>query len=377
MDNQQLLKIAIACPGVGLVQRGFERYFTDLFHLLADDYDITLFKGGGEVTDKEKVLPFIYRNGAVAKLFPIHQLFGRTAMHTECLTFALALLWQIKQHHYTLVHCIDPPLARILFKLRQLFGMDFKLLYTEGCAMPPQDYPPADHIHQVAEQTLQEALAFGIPDYEMTLVPCGIDANRFSSVHSKVELRQQYGIEPNTFVILSVAALNRKHKRMDHLIEEVAQLQGNFLLWLDSSMDQGDADLMDLAKTKLGDKCRLTHVASSQVGELYKLADVLVHAATAESFGLAIVEASASGLPVLIHDAPHFKWLIPNDASHVDMTVTGALAARLKALMINPGKLEAMRCQAHTRKRFDWPQLKAMYKALYENMQAIGLRKAA
>lgn len=377
MDTQQQLKIAIACPGIGLVQRGFERYFADLFSLMADEYAMTLFKGGGKTRHNEKILPFVYRNGLVAKIFPVHKLFGRNAMHTECLTFAMALLWQIRKNNYDIVHCIDPPLARVLYKLRHLFGMRFKLLYTEGCAMPPQHYPPADHIHQVALQTAQDAVAFGVPERHMALVPCGINPEKFACSKSKAELRQAYGIAADTFVILSVAALNRGHKRMHHLIGEAASLQGNFLLWLDSSLDQGEPDLIALAKSSLGDRCRLTHVPSDKVGELYALADVFVHTATAESFGLAIVEAAASGLPVITHDSGHFRWLLQNTACHVDMTVDGALCSKLAGLMAHPEAMQAMRCPVQVRQRFDWRNLKAAYRSLYEGVAGIEIGKMA
>lgn len=376
MNGQHRLKIAIACPGIGLVQRGFERYFADLFLLMAGEYEMTLFKGGGVSTRNEKVLPFVYRNGLLAKFLPVHKIFGRTPIHTECLSFALALLLAIRREKYDIVHCIDPPLARVLYKLRNFFGIKFKLLYTEGCAMPPQDYPPADHLHQVARETLEEALNSGIPMDYMTLIPCGIHCGRFDCSESKEELRRALGIAPEVFVILSVAALNRSHKRIHHLIEEVSFLPGNFLLWLDSSLDQGEPDLIDLAKSKLAEQCRITHIPSEKVGELYRLADLMVHTATKESFGLAIVEAASTGLPVITHDSPHFQWLLPEQALHVDMTRTGALTDRLAFLMDHPEELNKMRCQAQVRHRFDWKYLKSQYCSLYDRAAGLSFQNS-
>src|SRR5205814_1267296 len=89
---QRPLKIAIACPGIGLVQRGFERLFADQFQLVRDDFDVTLFKGAGPCSRNEKVLPFVSRTGKLVKIFPVHKLFGRTPYHSECMTLALAML---------------------------------------------------------------------------------------------------------------------------------------------------------------------------------------------------------------------------------------------------------------------------------------------
>ncbi len=373
------LRIAIACPGIGLVQRGFERYFLDIFRLVRGDTDITLFKGGGEERPDERVLTFIRRGGTLVKLLPVHRLVRRTPLHTECLTFALALLPHLRNGAFDIVHTIDPPLTRVLFHLRARLGLRFRLLYTEGCAMPPGDYPPADHTQQVAKVTFDEAVAWGHKAEDMTLLPCGFDPARLAVTQDRETLRAKHGIRPDTRVILSIAALNRGHKRTDHLIEEVAQLDGDVLLWMDGSLDHGDPDLVAYAHARLGPRVRITHVPSHQVGELYHLADVMPHAATHESFGLALVEAASCSLPVIAHDSPHFAWLLGNPASLVDMRARGALAARLRAALDNPADLAAMRCRDHVLANFAWSALRQRYLDLYSHVRTIdhGVARAA
>lgn len=367
-------KIAIVCPGIGQVQRGFERLFDDLFRLMRDEFDITLFKGGGARGRREKVLWFARRNGRLLQWLPLHRLFGRTAMHVEAASFALALLPFLILGRYDIVHAIDPSLTRFLYKLRNALGLKFRILYTEGCAMPPADYPPADHMQQIAQVTHQEALARGIPEHYMSLLPCGIYPRRFDSALDKRQLRAARGIDRDVFVILSVAALNRGHKRVHHLIEEAAELPGNFLLWLDGSLDHGEADLIEYARQRLGDRCRISHVASDKVGELYRMADVMVHCSLFEAFGLAIVEAASTGLPVVTHDAPHFRWLLPNPECRVDMTQPGALRRKLEALMSDPEALRAARSDAGTLRRFSWENLRAGYAELYRQTAALPLQ---
>lgn len=374
MDGGKLkhpLRVAIACPGVGLSQRGFERMFHDLYRLMEGELDVTLFKGGGPAGDREKVPVFLPRNGRFLKVLPLHVLVGRTPIHVECLTFALALIPYLREGRFDVVHCIDPPLVRILYKLRRLFRMQFRLLYTHGVTMPPSGYPPADHLQQVAQGQYDEALNAGIPSSAMTLLPVGIHPERFDSPKSKEELRRDYRVPGDAFVILSVAALNRAHKRSHHLIDEAARLRGNYLLWLDASMDQGERDLIGYAKARLGDRCRITHVPSAQVGELYRMADVMAHASVFESFGLSIVEAASTGLPVLTHDAPHFRWLLPNPQAWVDMTVPGALARRLSTLMAHPERLRDVQCKDEVWKRFSWSLLRQGYRSLYERVSAL------
>lgn len=364
------LRVAIACPGVGLAQRGFERMFQDLFNLVEPDFEVTLFKGGGAVREHEKVLTFLPRNGRFLRTLPVHALFGRSPIHAECLTFAISLASQLRSSPVDVVHTIDPPLTRMLFKFRRLLGLQFRLLYSHGCTMPPGDYPPADHLQHVAEGPCREALAAGIRADAMTLLPCGFYPERFEASEDKAALRRTHGVSAGTFVILSVAALNRAHKRTHHLIDEAAQLQGDFLLWLDGSMDQGEPDLIDYARSRLGARCRISQVPSSKVSDLYRMADLLTHASVFEAFGLSIVEAASTGLPLLVHDEPHFRWLVPNPNCWLDMTERGALTRRWSALMADPDALVAMRYREGVRERFSWHALRPGYGALYERVAA-------
>jgi glycosyltransferase involved in cell wall biosynthesis len=361
-------RIAVACPGVGLVQRGFERLFRDLFDEMHSDFAMTLFKGGGPRTPDEVVLPFLARGGRAIRYLTLHRLMGRTPMHTECLTFALAMLPHLVAGRYDIVHVIDPPLARLLFHLRQRLRLRFRLLYTEGTAMPPRDYPPCDRLHQISAATLADAVAWGHDPAHMTLLPCGYRPERFRPSADRATLRARHGVAPDRFVILSVAALNRGHKRTHHLIEEVARMPGEPLLWLDGSLDHGDPDLPDLARARLGDRVRVTHVPSGQVADLFAMADVMPHAATFEAFGLAIVEAAAAGLPVVTHDAPHFRWLLPNPACWIDMDAPGALAALLTRMADDPSERTRRVMQDHARARYDWAALRPGYADLYRSM---------
>ena len=353
------------------MQRGFERLFHDLFKVLEGEIDVTLFKGGGERGEREKVLAFLPRNGRFLKALPLHRLIGRTPIHLECLTFALALVPHLRDGRFDVVQCVDPPLARILYKLRRLLGLRFRLLYTHACTMPPSHYPPADHMQQVSEEPWKEALADGISANAMSLLPLGIHPENFVAARSREELRREHGVAPETFVILQVAALNRVHKRTHYLIDEAAKLEGDYLLWLDGSMDQGEPDLIDYARTRLGERCRITQVPSGKVGDLYRIADVMTHCASWEAFGLSIVEGASAGLPVLVHDAPHFRWLMPNPHAWVDMLSPGALSGRLARLMADPqSRLEA-RCGDQARRRFDWRVLGAEYVAMLDRVGAL------
>lgn len=369
-------KVALVAVELGRIQRGFERYFSDLFGVLRDEMDITLFKADGTINEREKIPTMLSTTTAVARAMPLGNLVGgeeHKEYKRDCIAFGLSLLPELMSNRYDVIHFIDPPLAVVFRHLQRVRRFRPRLLFTEGCNMPVEYFPQVAHIHHVGYAAMHDALAAGVPASFMTLVPCGVHANRFACEVSRESLRARHGISESTFVILVVSAIKRTHKRVDHIIEEVSRLEGDFLLWLDGNPE--DADLAESARQRLGSKCRITHVASAEVAELHRMADVLVHASLSESFGLAIVEALCSGLIVLAHDAPHFSWLIQDDDCLLNMSAQGELAARLGELMVNNEELShgAAARSASVRDRFDWRSVTPAYIEMYRKVASLNV----
>lgn len=363
------LRLALVSVGLGRVRRGFERYFNDLFQVLRDDLDVTLFKSGGPRNHRERVPRLLgLTTSLVRKLTP--RRLGGAEYHRDCLAFALVLAPEIRLGRYDVVHVIDPPLAVALAHLRRVSGMRAKLLFTEGTAMPPEYYPEVDHLHHVALTSFERAVVAGIPPTRMSLVPCGLHAAGFQPSAGRDELRRRYHVSRDAFVVLVVSAVKREHKRVDHVIHEVSRLGGNVLLWIDGNPE--DASVPELARERLGERCRITHVSSHELSDLYHLADVLVQASLSESFGLAIVEALTTELPALAHDTRHFEWLLGDRSALVDMQQPGALAQRLEELRRCPeaSKRAAVLASRAIRRRFDWTEVKAAYLEMYRRVAA-------
>jgi len=364
MNRTRGPKVALVAIGLGRVQRGFERYFTDLFHVLRDELDITLYKSRGANGAQERVPSLLQPATAIARRLPLAKAVGTREYNRDCIAFGLTLLPDLLRKRYDVVHCIDPPLAHVLARLQKTIPFRSQLLFTEGCTMPVQFYPPVAHVHHVAPGSLQLAQDAGFPVQRMTLVPCGIHAERFATTLDRKQLRKKYSVPESAFVVLAVSAVKREHKRVDHIIEEVSRLEGDILLWIDGNPE--DPAVVELARRRLGERCRITHVASGDISELYHLSDVLVHASLTEAFGLVLVEATASRLMVLAHDSPHFRWLLQDPGCVVDMSTTGALSARLRDLMQGRPKQDRLQQRAaSTRERFDWAGLRDAYLSMY------------
>jgi glycosyltransferase involved in cell wall biosynthesis len=369
-ESLQGPKVALVSVGIGRVQRGFERYFGELFEVLRGDLPMSLFRSAGGAGEREIVPPMLPWATAIARRAPLDWLAGRAEYNRDCLAFAATMMPRLVREGFDVIHCIDPPLAYALRHVKRVARLRARILFTEGSVMPPQYYPRVDHIHHVAHVAHAAAIAHGIPPDTMTLVPCGLHAERFPIVDDRQALRQRYGIAPGTFVVLAVSAVKRDHKRVDHIVNEVSKLEGDVLLWLDGNPE--DAAVVELARKRLGPRVRITHVPSAEVASLYRTADVMVHAALYESFGLAIVEAACSGTPVLVHDTPHFEWLLGDRGRLVDMRTEGALAARLRAIAAarEHEVAAAWTLAGRVRARFDWQALVPQYLEIYMRLAA-------
>ena len=85
---------------------------------------------------------------------------------------------------------------------------------------------------------------------------------------------------------------------------------------------------------------------------------------------MAVVEAMSCGLPVVVHDSEHFRWLAGNSGNFVDMSKPGTLTQRLKMLVAERGRTRPSDA-AETIARFAWPNLIPQYLELYQ--RAVGL----
>ena len=365
MSASRRPRVALVSIGLGRVQRGFERYFADLYAVLRHEIDVTLYRSAGGDGVAERVPPMLGPLTRAARALPAGRWMGRAEYQRDCIAFGLALLPDLRREPFDVVHCIDPPMAFVLQRLKRLTRFRPRVLFTEGCVMPPSLYPRVDHIHHVGHSAYEAAIAAGIPRAAMTLVPCGLHTQRFARRPNRREIRARHGIGDATFVVLAVSAVKREHKRLDHVIEEVARLEGDVLLWIDGNPE--DAAVPELARARLGNRCRITHVGSAELPELYSAADVLVHASLSESFGLAIAEALCAELPVLVHDSAHFAWLVEDRQCLVDMSTSGRLADCLRELHASPESLQrgAPRRAERVKQRFDWAALGPMYADMY------------
>ena len=340
------MKIAIASSGLEHVKRGIEAWADDLALALSEEgVDVTLFKGSGvRKRPYEVVLPCLRRGSAGAKALSYvsrHYLWrlGLASEYgVEQVTFALSLLNRLRG--FDILHTQDPQLAWVIEKARRFGGLKTKVILAHGTEEPLEYLNRFEWVQELAPVYLEKDREKGITK-PWFAIPNFVDTQRFYP-DKRLSARGELGIPEGTFVVLMVCAIKRVHKRVDWAIQEFR----NFLdrmphlktqLLIAGAREDDTSYLMEVGRCLLGPKVEfLINYPREKIPELYRAADVMLHAAFHEMMPIALLEALASGLPIIANHATIFQWIMGEAGDLVDASKEGeGCAALLKYLNEN------------------------------------------
>jgi glycosyltransferase involved in cell wall biosynthesis len=167
-----------------------------------------------------------------------------------------------------------------------------------------------------------------------TAIPNFIDTDRFRP-GTDSGLKRELNVPLNSPVVLTVAAIKRHHKRIDYLLEEFALLLAKWqepapTLVVAGGRTGDTQELMAHGEKSLGDRVRfLVNFSRERMPEVYRAADVFVLSSLFEMMPIAILEATASGLPCLVNKHPVLEWIVEAGGMTLDLSRRGALATGL------------------------------------------------
>ncbi len=338
------MQIAIACCGLGRIRRGVEAWATDLAEGLAGQgVDVRLFGSGAMETpvDYTQVwsLPRdAWWNGAVGK---------RLGYLAEQSSFMRGLTRRLKAAPCDIVHVGDPQIG---WWLRQHFRKHGPaVFFKDGLLLGADWLWRFDHVQVLAPYYRSEALETGRDAAAWHVIPHFVDTDCFRPDGPGIDIPK-----PRGPVLLAVGDLALgSHKRLDHVIESVARIttEPRPHLWIAGQAMEADRRRIEaLGKARLGDRFRLfANLPRSKMPELYRSADVFVHAALREPFGIVFLEALASGLPILAHDFPVTAWIVGDAGVVADLASAEALTAALTAFLAGPDRWAGLRLAARRR----------------------------
>jgi glycosyltransferase involved in cell wall biosynthesis len=160
-----------------------------------------------------------------------------------------------------------------------------------------------------------------------------------------------------------VAALNRWHKRLDYVIEEIARMpEPRPYLLLVGQPEAETEGLRKLAHELLGDDGHsIRTVPRSEVDSLLRASDFFVLASFAEGLPRALVEAMAHGLPCLAHDYSVTRYALGEHGLLADLAQQGALSDLIQANAESWDAAKAAERRRHVYDNFSWDRLAPEY----------------
>ena len=163
--------------------------------------------------------------------------------------------------------------------------------------------------HVLSEAYLQS----GLPEVDLFRVPSGVDVEKFQppAPQEKQSLRRKLGLAQDQIVILFVGILNER-KGVHHLLaafrEIVPDYPGALLLIVGPSRPSDAAYLHDIRRDivdfELSTRVSLVDRRVDNVDEYMKAADIFALPTRREGLSVAILEAMATGLPIVTSDIP-------------------------------------------------------------------------
>jgi glycosyltransferase involved in cell wall biosynthesis len=164
----------------------------------------------------------------------------------------------------------------------------------------------------VSETVRRRLLAWGVPERRLHVIPNGIDAAEFGFDPAvRGETRSRLGIPPDAPVVGAVGRLAHT-KRFDVLVRAMVGLPEARLLLVGEGPEEPALRTL-VAELGLTDRVLLAG-ATAHAREVLCAMDVFASPSPHETFGLAILEALAAGLPVAYVACPPLEEAPPSAA---------------------------------------------------------------
>lgn len=193
------------------------------------------------------------------------------------------------------------------------------------------------------------------PLVKIATIPNGVDLKKFNLKSKGLKINLPHPI------ILSVGALE-KEKRLDLIIKAIAKTKASLLLVGKGILGK---ELNALGSKLLGSRFKVISLSFEDMPKVYATCDLFTYPTMPyESFGIVILEAMASGLPVVANDDPIRREIVGEAGMFVDPTNTDkyvvTLEKALKAKWRNSPRKQA--------EKFNWDKIALDYKKLFEQI---------
>jgi glycosyltransferase involved in cell wall biosynthesis len=236
----------------------------------------------------------------------------------------------------------------------------------------------SDALIAVSKYTVDELTElYGIDEKKIHVIYNGVDVQKFKPRSNRDELRREFGLEEENKIVLFVGRLYHR-KGLELLLRSIPSVLQEFsdvkFVISGKGFKQKEESLRNLAK-QLDIENHVTfmgYVPDEKLPNLYSASDIFVLPAIYENFPFAILEAQATGLPVIstkVGGIPEF--LVDNENGFlIDAGDSAQLTQRVLALLQDPklAKEMGMRGRKLIEEKFSWRLITSQVIDLYHKL---------
>lgn len=367
-------RIAMVCSGLGRVRRGNETWArTVAAELHAAGVNVRLIGGGPLQTD----CPYV-RLRNVPREAPLLRrcLSWHHRYLLEQVSFGAALQRHLRREPFDIVHVADPALALRLH--RQAARLKTRVVYKDGLLLGPPWCRKFDFVQVLAPYYRETAATADVDVERWFAIPHLVDVRSFAPAPDRLAPRRHLlgeAVPEDAFVVLAVGDFSpASSKRLDWIVQEAARLSPPSKMRVVFVGQSGRSDQREFeqrARVSLGERVRVAaNVEPNDMRSFYQSADIFVHAALREPFGIVFLEALACGLPIVAHTYPVTQWIIGDAGQVVDMTMPGELGRVLTGWQGDPALRAELgrRARARAESAFAPEKIIPLYQEMYQRV---------
>lgn len=220
----------------------------------------------------------------------------------------------------------------------------------------------------VSQIVKQELLDIGVPEERIRVILCGIELQEFSP--GSVD-RNKIGLPENVPIALFVGDIRTNRKNLDTVLHALVQVPELHLAVVGTAGTTPISPYPPLA-AQLGLSDRVHFLENEYpVSEIMRAVDFFVFPSRYEPFGLVVIEAMASGLPIVTASTTGSAELVTPESGIVlsDSEDTHGLAQALKTLANDPELRSHMGKAARSiAEEHGWASMAQSYVNLFEEL---------
>src|SRR4030042_751053 len=216
--------------------------------------------------------------------------------------------------------------------------------------------PTTDYVNLISKK-------YAIPKTKIYKIPNGVNLEHFRSISTRLH---------NPVRLLSVGRLS-KPKNIPLLIQSFKLVIGNNSRNAELHIvGEGEekSRISSLIKREELEKKVSLHgtLMGKDLYDLYSYSDIFILTSECESFGLVLIEAMASGLPVVVSDITSVKNIVKNNITGLLVKQTPEdFAQAVEKLLCNPGlRKKIIENGLQEAKKYDWNEIVRKFEHIYE-----------